>query len=150
MKCSRNTAAWELRRAYGQDSCSENHDKCYPRLEKSSWQQAGADAQTDLTWLTTSTAEEVLHLPINTRGLAASPTHRLLLCESLWAPKLVRDSYHKTEPPWPREYHIKAVQITAVAAQRPVSSTPRRRVRSEGDGRLVYTSPTAAGPSLQH
>lgn len=92
----------------------------------------------------------VPHLPINTRGLAVPLTHRLLLYGSLWAPKLVSDSYHKTEPPWPTEYHIKAVRITAVAAKGPAYYTPRGRIRSVGEGRLVYTLPTMAGPSLQH
>lgn len=58
MKCSRNTAARELRRAHRQDFDLENHDEYDLRLEKSSWQQAEADARTDLTWLTTSTAEK--------------------------------------------------------------------------------------------
>lgn len=45
MKCCRNTAAWELGRASGQGSSLENCDVDYPRVEKPSWQQAGADAQ---------------------------------------------------------------------------------------------------------
>lgn len=64
IKRRRNTAAQQLRGAYGQDSYSENHDKYYPRVEKPSWQQAGADAQTDFTWLATSTvAEQFLTCP---------------------------------------------------------------------------------------
>lgn len=44
IKCCRNTAAQQLRGAYGQDFYLESHDKYYPRVEKPSWQQAGADA----------------------------------------------------------------------------------------------------------
>lgn len=57
IKCRRNTAAQQLRGADGQDSYLENHDKYYPRVEKPSWQQAGAAAQT-FTWLTTSSVVE--------------------------------------------------------------------------------------------
>lgn len=86
----------------------------YPRLEKSSWQQAGA--QTDLTWPTASPVEEqFLSPPVSAMGWAASLTHTLLLYDSLLPPKLVRDSHRKSDPPWPTAYHI-----AADAAQSPV------------------------------
>lgn len=147
MKCSGNTAAGECRRAHGQISCLYNHDEYNLRLEKSSWQKAGAEAQ---TFNVADCGRTVPHMLISTGDLAASLAHKLLLHNSLWAPRLVCDSYHTPEQPWLTEYHIKVVQVTAAAAERPVYYTPYGRIRSEGEDRLVYTLSTTASPVLQH
>lgn len=79
IKCCRNTATQQIRGAYGQDSYLENHDKFYPSVEKPSWQQPGADAQTDFTWLTTSTVVEQFLICLETPELSCLTDTQLLL-----------------------------------------------------------------------
>lgn len=142
-KCCRYTSVWKLRRAHIQDSYLGNQDWYYPRLEQPSWQQAGADPRTDLSWLTASTVEA-----------------KFLICPwTLWVqllhwstgcccmdPSEIPNTFmiHKTPLPWPTHCHINAVQWEACLPH----TSEKNQVW--GGRQTASYPPIADGPSLLH